>query len=176
MVGLLAYAGTFLAPAVLFLPIFWLVPAGDDWPIVAVRIVLVSTAIGVTYWWLGFAKNKLSRFFRGRLPDATIDAFINSERRKEPDSARIAALQNWELLVAAALAFLVAYWFLNFNNPGAVLNNGPRRLRGAIRLLQWCQGNPNTVVTSSVLVACFTLGLYVYRVVRASYRDRRGSR
>jgi len=168
MVGLLALAAARAAPVIIFLPLLWLVPAGDDWPIVALRIMLVITAIGVSYWWFGFGKKKHPYLFRGKLSDAATEALAVAERRKKPDNPKNAAVRNWELLAVAAFAFLVAAWLLYFDNPGPVLEAGPRRLRGAVKLVQWCRGNPNTVVSSSVLVGSFTLGLYVYRVVLAS--------
>jgi hypothetical protein len=168
MVELLALAAARAAPVIIFLLLLWLVPTGDDWPIVALRIMLLTTAIGVCYWWFEFGKNKRSNLFRGKLSDRTIDELAVAERRKKPDNPKNAAVRNWELLVVAAFAFFVAAWLLNFNNPGPVLDAGPRRLRGVVKILQWCRGNPNTVVSSAVLVGCFTLGLYVYRVARAS--------
>jgi hypothetical protein len=165
--GIAAIAGPLCAAG--FYPQFplWLVPAGDDWPIVALRILLLTTAIGVCYWWFELGKNKRSSLFRGKLSDGTSDELAVAERQK-PDSPKDAAVRNWELLVVAAFAFLVAAWLLYFNNPGPVLEAGPRRLRGAVKILQWCRGNPNTVVSSAVLVGCFTCGLYAYRVARAS--------
>ncbi len=130
MLGLIAYAATFSPPVILFLSLLWLIPAGDDWPIVAVRILLVTTAIAVSYWWFVYAQQKLCRLFRGKLSDATIDAFANAERPEEPTSARQAAVRNWELLVVAVSAFLVAAWILNFNIPGDVLDNATARARG----------------------------------------------
>lgn len=167
LVELLGLAAARAAPVIIFLPLLWLVPAGDDWPIVALRILLLTTAIGVCYWWFELGKNKRSSLFRGKLSDGTRDELAVAERQK-PDNPKDAAVRNWELLVVAAFAFLVAAWLLYFNNPGPVLDAAPRRLRGAVKILQWCRGNPNTVVSSAVLVGCFTFGLYAYRIVRAS--------
>ena len=172
MLGLLAYAVVLSVPVVLFLLLFWLVPAGDNWPIVALRILLVTIAIGITYGWFEFAKHRLSQPFRGKLPDATIDALTTTKRVEEPSSAKDAAVKNWELLAVAVGAFLLAAWVMSFNHPGPVLEAGPRRVRGAVWLVQWCRGNPNTVVSSAILAGCFTFGLYVYRVVRVACRAR----
>ena len=172
MIGLLAYAAVLCVPVILFLLMFWLVPAGDSWPIVALRILLVTIAIGTSYGWFEFAKHRLVKPFRGKLPDKTIDALATTKRVEEPCNVRDAVVKNWELLAVSVGAFLIAAWVMSFDNPGPVLEAGPRRVRGAVRLVQWCRGNPNTIVSSAILVGCFTFGLYVYRVVRIAYRAR----
>jgi hypothetical protein len=170
-VGFFTFLACVFGPCILFLPLFFLLPAGDNWWIVIVRISLAIIVCGAYYLWIEYARKTIPNFFRGKVSDATLDAALKEEPRKEPGSAMEAALMNWQLLVFVVVAFLVAYGFLNFKNPGPILERGPRRLQGFVRFLTWCRGNPNTVMSSSVLVGLGGLALYMYRVIRAHVRS-----
>jgi len=153
-----------LAPLAL-IPLLWLLPAGDDWPIVATRIGLV---IGVGVGWriaINAAARFGSRVFRGRLPASFGDDLLH----ESPPTASLtqALRENWSLLVVASVGLAVFLGWLDFNNPALNVANAPRRGRGVIVVLQWCQGNPNTVSASALIVFLGSLGLYLYRAFTA---------
>jgi uncharacterized integral membrane protein len=156
MLGLLVHCVAILVPVVFFLPLFWLAGGGDNWSIVALRIAWVALAIGASRWWFGIAG-------------------VNTGARVNPSkmagSVRKAAVTNWELLVVSAIVFLLAYFFAYLNNPEPIRADGPQRQRGVAVMLEWCHRNPNTAVSSSLVVGVFTLSLYVYRLIETSTRS-----
>jgi hypothetical protein len=154
-----------IAPLVLFLPLLWLVPAGDNWPIVVARISLIVTLLATYYFWVPYVRRTLPRLFRGRIPDETIDSIFQAAPKTESPPTLARAIMSWDLLVFAALAIFVFWGVVHWNNPALQVGAAPRRLRGAIRIILWCQGNPNTTQTAAVIVGLGSLAMYVYRIV-----------
>ena len=169
VIGLLTFLASISVPLLLFLPLFLLLPAGDNWTNVILRIVSVTVIICVSSWWIGFARKNLPTLFRGKLAESTIDSFVALQSPKEPGSTKEAVLINWQLLVIVAIAFLVVSGVINLKNLALQPNVGPRHFRGWVHILIWCRGNPNTVTTSLALVGIGALALFVYRVVRTYF-------
>ena len=145
-----------------------LFPPGDNWGTVGLRLSLLVLAAGGVYWWVNFTRRKLPDLFRGKLSDETLGALTREEQGDEQKTATGAVLKNWELPLIAILAFCVAFGVIDFNNPWLNMNGASPRARGLVRLIAWCCGNPNTLVSLSVLVGLGALGLYSYRIVRAA--------
>ena len=172
MLGLLTFFGCFLVPILVWGVAALLLPAGDDWGTVIIRLAYMAAAVCGGYWWIKFAFEKLPDLFRGKISDKTLDAFTREEPKDEPKTATSAVLKNWQLPLIALVAFLVASGVIDFSSPWLDIDLGARRARRLMRLMVWCRGNPNTVLSSTVLVGVGALGLYAYRIGRAAMHNK----
>lgn len=170
MVGVAAILLCLAAPLCLFGALFYLLPEGDAWQMVGVRITCVLLVVGATLWWFRYATRTFPERFRGRISDATLDAFTREEPAKEPASIREAVLSNWQLIAIAGTAFCVAGGMVDFDSPWLDLDVGPRRLRGIARAVVWCRGNPNTVASSAWIVGGAATILFATRIRHALLR------
>ncbi len=171
ILGFLTFFLSYLAPFCVFIPLFRMLPAGDDWGLVMIRIVLVVASVCCTWWWITFAQKKFPEKFGGRISDELVNSFRVSQTPVEPVGILPAAREHWQLVVVAITAFLVATGVVDFNDPWLKIDAGPRRLRGIVRLLVWCRGNPNMVRSSSLVAGLAALGLFAYRITQAYARS-----
>ena len=177
--GILALAiflASAMVPILFFIPFILLLQANDSWTIAIVRTVLFAFGVVGARYWLEFAKNEIPNFFRGKLSDEALDSFMKQPTPETPRTAMQAAFFNWHLLLFAAVALLVVWGIVNVNQLGLNPPNpnaGGRRFRGFVRVLVWCQGNPNTMKSLSALVSVASLVLYGVRVGRASTQSTR---
>lgn len=155
-----------LAPVAIFGVLGYLLPPGDDWGMVALRLLFISVVCLVCYRWVKFVSAIIPGWFRGRVSDQTLDAMTRQEPRDEPKSRKAAALKYFHLVIIALVTFCIACGAIHFPD----IKVGPRRIRGLIGLIQWCRGNPNTVTASAGLVGAGALVLYFYRIYRASVK------
>lgn len=155
-------------PIVLLFSLGYVLPSGDDWGIVTIRLLFVAFAICGCYWWFKFASKTIPSRFRGRLSDEALDAFTCDEPDEQPTTAVAAATRNWQLLVIALVTLCVASGVIDFDSPWLNIDAGPRRTRGLVSLVQWCRGNPNTVTSSAVIVGTAALAWYVLQIRRAT--------
>jgi MFS family permease len=159
-------------PIAILISFSFFLPSGDNWGIVTVRLLFIVLAILGCYWWVEFASTTIPNWFRGRLSNETLDAITSDEPPEEPQTAKAAAIKNWQLAVIALVAFCVASGVIDFGSPWLNIDAGPKRTRGFVRLIQWCRGNPNTVTSSSVLVGTAASAWYVLRIRRAAVRTK----
>jgi hypothetical protein len=157
----------FIGPIAVVVSVSYLLPSGDHWGIVAIRLAFIVLSILGWYGWVQFASQTIPPWFRGKLSDATLDAILRDKPPEEPKTAKAAAIKNWQLAVIALVAFCVAFQAIDFNGPWLNIDGGPKRTRTIVRLLQWCRGNPNTIRSSSALVGTAALAWYLYRIRRA---------
>lgn len=169
----LTFLGATIGIAAIFLTVAYLLPSGDNWGIVVLRLSLMVLAGCTFFWWFNYPGKGIAELFRGKLSDATIDELTRDEpnQKREPETPIAVILTNWELLLIAAIAFAVAFGFIDFNHPW--LENldteaSNRRVRSLARNIAWCRDNPNTVFSSSLLVGCGALGWYLYLIMRTA--------
>ncbi len=172
ILGFLTFLGSFLIPLGILGVAAFLLPRGDDWGTVFIRIAFVIVAVLGCYWWVKFALKKLPQLFRGKISDDTLDAFTWEEPRHEPKTVTSAVLKNWQLPLIALIAFFVAFGVIDLSSPWLDMDGNGRRVRNLMRLIVWCRGNPNTVLSSSVLLGLGALGLYIYRIRRATTQNK----
>jgi hypothetical protein len=149
-------------------------PAGDNWTIVIVRILLVTVAIGISYAWILFSRSKVPSLFRGELSDSPIKSILEMQVQKERGSTLQAMHTNWVLLAIAVFAFLVFFEILNLNMLGIEGHNGRGRGRGRwfVEMVLWCRDKPNTVKATSALIGVVSLAVGSYRIHRAHARSK----
>ena len=176
--GLVAFAtlaGSILVPFGLVIAIGFYMPPGDTWGIVAGRLLFVATAMIAGYMWLQYASATIPNWFRGRISDETLDAFLADEPPESPTTARAAAVKHWQVAAIALLAFCIASGVIDFQSPWLDIDAGSKRTRGAIRVLQWCRGNPNTVTSSSFIVGLVATGWYAVKIRQAAAAPKQTS-
>ena len=171
MLGLLVFAATILVPPFLFVAIMSVIPPGDGWGIVTIRVLTLAAFLGGFMWWIGFARTNLIELFRGKISDATLVSF-KPTTEPEPKSFAASVSANWPLVVLAAIALCVAFGQIQLDNPWLNVGNGSRRFRGIAKMLIWCRGNPNTVASTSGLIGFGALAIFGYQIRSAILRGR----
>lgn len=167
LVAIVTFFACLLGPIAVVFLIGYFLPSGDNWPIVAIRLLFVVFAVLGVYWWLKFAISTIPNWFRGKLSGEALDEFTRKEPADEPTTGKAAAIKHWQVAVVALVAFCVAFGAIDFDSPLLKIDAGPKRTRGLVRLIQWCRGNPNTVTSSSLLVGVASLAWYANQIRRA---------
>lgn len=171
-----AFFATFFAlifgPIVIGSIVIPLLPSGDGWGIVTARLVLVAAVALAWYRWGKSIVISIPTWFHGRISNELYGLLTRDEPPDEPKSATAAAFKNWQLAAVALAAFCIAYGVVALDNPLLDLDVGPKRTRSLVHMIQWCRGNPNTVVSSSVLVGVAALGRYIFLIRRAAAKPK----
>lgn len=168
IVALITMFACITTPILVFGVIIYFLRSGDSWGMVIIRILFVVIAFCIWKFWVEFASAKVPNFFRGRLSDKTIDEFMHEEPIEEPKSALLAARKNWKLLATAIVAICIATGVINLNSRMLDIKVGRNRAQAFLKVLLWCRGNPNTVRSSSILLAIVSLAIYALRIRRAN--------
>lgn len=170
-VAIATFLACFIGPAALAIAVGFLLPPGDQWSVVALRLVWIASAVAGGVWWVKFVSSRIPSWFRGRVSDEMLAWLTHQPVAEEVMTAKAAAIRNWQLVVVAGVAFSVAFGAIDFDSPWLDIDGGVRRTRGLLRVIQWCRGNPNTVTSSAVLVGTAASAWYVYQIGRAMVRS-----
>lgn len=162
----------FLAPMCLFGALSYLLPTGDGWFIVAVRIAFLGLALASLLWWVRFADRTFPEFFRDRVSDEAFKHWMHREPAAEPESIPAAIREYWQLAVIAVVAFCVAWGVVDWDAPWLALDVGPQRFRSIVRIISWCRGNPNTVISTAWFVGIAATGAFAHLIFQAHKRRR----
>jgi hypothetical protein len=129
-VAIMTLQAVVLGPAAIVVSVGYLLPSGDTWDIVAVRLafVVVSALGGV--WWFKFTCKTIPSWFRGKLSDKTLDTFIHVQPTEEPATAMAAAKKRWKLVVVALAAFSVALGAIDITSAWLDMDVVPKRAFG----------------------------------------------
>ena len=159
-------------PFLLLIPLKW-IPAGDDWSLVIGRLLVILTFLVIGRWWIRPASHILRRMFTGKVAHQFLSDVIDSspvEKYELMTSAR----KNWGVLLLAAVAILVAFRVIGFNDPWLILDVKPggrpghgrwtRLIRDVPVLFEWFRNNPNMTRASSFVLGLGTLGIFVDRI------------
>ena len=165
ILGLLALAGVLLLPISTIALISMLIPAGDTWPLVTLRIpVAILLVCGIVWWWK-FSRTTLLESFRGKLSDQALDSYIKP-KPKVPTTMWEAAVANWLSLLIGIVAAGLSTGFINLNDPIFKIDSKPRPTSGIASVLTWCRGNPKTVFSSARLTCIGAFAFYGYSILR----------
>jgi hypothetical protein len=162
--GILSVAAIVSVPAAL-LPTFWLIPAGDSWPLVIARFSLLTLFLAATYWW---AKTcGLEKRFRGRASEEAVNYSSNPSTsvQKSPASPVSTFWECCGILLIATIAFSIVFGFVDFNDKWWQVDvKSSRRYRFLAELFMWCRGNPNSTWSTSLMIGLGAVGLFAYQI------------
>ena len=161
----------FIGPVALAIAVGLLLPPGDQWGVVALRLLWIVAAVVGWVWWVKFVSARIPAWFRGRVSEEMLVAMTRQQVADEAMTAKAAAIRHWQLVLIAGIAFSVAFGAIDFDSPWFEIDGGVRRTRGLMLVIQWCRGNPNTVTSSAVLVGTAASAWYVYQIWRAIERS-----
>jgi hypothetical protein len=169
MASMWALAVADIMPPVLCIAIAYLLPAGDDWGFVALRLSLLVIAGCAWVGWRMWVRPRIETWFRGKTSNDVIEITDRHERQDIPRTAIASEWNTWGLALIAIPALCVAFGLFDFDNPW--LDSDVERSRGQGRvyalIIAWCRANPNTVWSVSLLLGAGALGLFAFRVGRA---------
>jgi hypothetical protein len=144
-------------PFAILLTMIWLMPAGDDWPLVIARLACLGTWFALSFAWWRKIRATFRDRFRHVFPQESLEkvhAYWNAD--KSPTRIQsICGCLTW--LTIGILAVLIAVNVIDLN--GFQMGNAPRKLRGLAVIINWCQGNPNFTRSSMVIASIISVAL-----------------
>ena len=75
-------------------PLLLILPPGDSWAVVLLRILVFTLLICSYAWWIKFAARVLPELFRGKLSDEVVDAFKEFDPPEESSTALSAMVSD----------------------------------------------------------------------------------
>jgi len=170
MASMWALAVADIMPPVLCIAIAYLLPAGDDWGLVALRLSLLVIAGCAWVGWRMWVRPRIETWFRGKISDDVIEKTDRNEHQDIPRIGIASEWNTWGLALIAIPAFCVVFGVIDFDSPW--LDSDVERSRGQGRVLAlfiaWCRANPNTVWSAALLLGVGALGLFAFRMGRAA--------
>ena len=149
------------APLLLLLPLV-LLPAGDEWGLVAIRFGLILAFAIAHRIWIDHALGLARRSLVGRL-SAPFEEWLQVE---EPlPTGRLQALrENVHLVVFFAIGVSV---LLGSGSSLTEIGHAPGKFGWIVAVFRWSRGNPNTTTAAAALIAIGSALLCVRRVYSA---------
>lgn len=85
----------FIGPVALAIAGGFLLPPGDQWGVVALRLLWIASAMVGWVWWVKFVSTKIPQLFRGRLSDEMLNAITRQPLAEEVMTGKAAAIRHW---------------------------------------------------------------------------------
>lgn len=156
------------------LSLMFLIPAGDGWQQVALRLLVFSMTFLIHNQLLK-CKRTFFRWLLGSFVSEDLleayDPFV-----PEPTSMKAAMLRNWHWLILAAMMLPIVSGMLDFQRPWANPNHTSGRHKVVRQLLEWLRTNPNTTLSLAWFLIVASLVVFALRVWRGWLRQARAAK
>lgn len=163
---LLLAAAQLLFHSSLLLPLslLWLIPAGDQPPQVASRLLVVSLCL-IFCWQMIPRKSAIYRRLFGKFVSEQILKAYDYTPAKPSATSMIGEIgQHWPLAIVGILMLTIVSGVVDFDRPwsGPGSSNGKSRWVGP--MVEWFRINSNTTKSLAWLLGVGSLALFGYRI------------
>lgn len=130
-----------------------MIPQGDTWDIVMLRLFGVVLPGLCAMWWISFSSKKISHWMHDNHSSETQLSNPEQLPLTEPFTAYDLLKKELDLLVFVTLAACVTLGIIDFNNPVFNIDAPRGKAKGLGLMIEWMRANPNTVRTSAAVIA-----------------------